>query len=989
MLKHLPLMKLKCKPIIFIIIWIMANGVLWAQTTTITGVVTSADDKQPIPGVTVVIKGTTTGTITDLDGRYSLQAKANDTLAFSFVGMKPQFHAVGANKTIDVVLKSAATLMDEVVVVGYGTESKKLLTGSVSNVNTDDIKFMPTPTVDAILQGKTPGVMINQNSGTPGGGMTVRIRGINSISAGSDPLYIVDGVPILSGNFGQVGFSGQGLNAISDINPEDIESISILKDASSAAIYGARASNGVVLITTKRGKAQKTKINFGAYVGNQRLWKKLQMLDADQWYEYRRELGENPQITGYNTDWIDEVTNDKKLTDALTSNIELSASGGDEKTTFYVSGNHFTEEGVIKGTYYRRLNGRLNIDHYVNKKLKIGFNTNITDAYNKRVEGDQTLFGVLPNAISLAPNVPIYKADGTYDETGQYANPIAIANETKNINTTFRNLGNVSMDYKIIKGLMFKSKLGYDFHALQEHSFDPPITRQGLRYNGLGIEATSKASNIMVNYLLSYEKQFNNVHNVDAILGHDYNKYKRTSTFQDASNFPSEKFEYLANAATLRTSSANKSEEAINSFFTRIKYNYNYKYLMTLNFRYDGSSKFGENNKYGAFPGISLGWRISEEDFFKSVPYIDDMKLKLGYGLTGNDQIPNYRFLELYSGQRYGLSPAIYYSQISNPDLRWEKSAQLSIGTDIALLKELIILNIEYFNKKTKDLLLTKPLPLSTGFSGVTENIGEMENKGFEFGITTRNVEKNDLLWTSNFNFSTYKNEVTKLYQNQPLSPTGRAQSSIEVGKPIGFFYGYKSLGVDPTTGELIFEDINGDGQITAADQTDIGNPHPDFIVGLNNNMKWKNIDVALMLQGSYGNDVFNGSRRYIESISGNDNQTIAALDRWKEPGDITDVPKAGNLNAGQISSYLVEDGSYLRIKNLTIGYNFGKKVLNYVKFNNAKVYATVYNLYTFTNYSGMDPEVNYAGDTDVVMGVDFFTYPQVRKIIFGISVGL
>lgn len=988
MLKHLTLFKRLCKPISFIMIWIMATAMLYAQTNTITGVVTSADDKQPIPGVTVVIKGTTKGTITDLDGKYALQAGPADTLAFTFVGMKPQFHAVGAKKTIDIVMKSAATLMDEVVVIGYGTESKKLLTGAISSVNADDIKYLPTPTVDAVLQGKTTGVFVSQNSGTPGGGISVRIRGVTSINAGNHPLYIIDGIPVVSGNLGQIGFSGQTINAISDLNPEDIESISVLKDAAAASIYGARGANGVVLITTKKGKTEKTKVTASAYYGWAKMWKKLEMLNAEQYQEYRKELtGSAIDPSLPNVNWIDEVTRT-----APVQNYEVTTSGGSEKTAFYFSGSYFKEDGVLIGTSYNRFSGRLNLDHTANNNLKFGMGYHLSSATNKRVEGDQSLNGVLPNAISMAPTISVYDKEGNYNETGFYANPVAIANEAINTANSNRNLANFYVDWKIIDKLMFKTKWGIDNYILKEHSFDPPTTRQGARYNGQGIEANAFANKLTSNNYFSWERQFVDVHNFDAVLGYSFEKYNRKNDYIQGRSFPSEKFEYLESATTIVAARSSKLDRGSQSYFSRLKYNYKYKYLLTINSRIDGSSRFGKNNQYGFFPGVSLGWRIYEESFFKAVPYINDCKLKLSWGRTGNDDIPDFRHMALYNNTIYGDLSGLYLSQLASPDLKWETTNQTDVGLEVNAFQDKIVLVIDYYNKQTNDILLSRPLPPSSGFASIMDNIGAMENKGIEIGLQTKNMDKQDFIWSSSLNFSTNKNKVKSLYEDQPIMVGGRGQQRIEVGKPISYFYGYKSLGVDPSTGDMVFEDINGDGVITANDQTMIGNPHPDFVAGFTNNFSYKNFEVSLFLQCVYGNDIFNGNRIYLEALKGEDNQTTAVLDRWKTPGDITDIPRATNSdpnNNNRISNRFIEDGTYLRVKNLTIAYNLDKKILKYVKLSSARVYFTGSNLLTFTKYSGMDPEVNYAGDSNLTMSTDFFTYPQVRKIIFGINIGL
>jgi len=949
----------------------------------LSGTVKARNDRQPLPGVNVYVKGTTIGTATDLDGSFELNVPLTArVLVFSIVGMKTEEVTIGPDNVINMLLAEERLGLEEVIVVGYGTQSRKLVTGSVDVVNEDAIKEVPLRTIDGVLQGKASGVYVQQNSGTPGGAMSVRIRGNSSIQAGNQPLYVVDGVPVTSGNYGQVGFSGQGINAIADLNPNDIESITVLKDASAAAIYGARAANGVILITTKRGAQKKTVINVNVSQGVQQLTKKLNMMNSAQWNEYK-----GLESNGIETDWLSEI-----FRSAPTSNYELSAIGGDDRTKFFVSGTYYKQDGILLGTSYERLNGRVNLDHKVNDKLTIGSNLSLSYSINNRVEGDQSLNAPLPNSISLLPIIPVFNQDGSYNEDGAFANPIAIATEAINQTHSYRTMGNVFADYVLAKNLVFSTKWSVDILNLREHSYDPITTRQGKRSNGIGIFASSNVLNAISSNVLKYATSFGENHNIDGLAGYSFEKLNVRSALIRGTDFPNEKFQYLASAATITTATASARDRGLNSWFGRANYNYKYKYLVSLTARYDGSSKFGVNNRYGFFPAASLSWRLSQEDFMKDIPKLNELKIRTSYGLTGNDGIPDFRNLALFGGgYNYMGQPGIAPIQLENPDLKWETTAQFNIGIDVEMFEERIALSADYYNSQTRDLLLARPISLTSGFSSITSNIGELENKGFEFVLNTVNV-KFPVEWTTSLNLTINRNKIKKLYKGQPLDNLGRGSNRFEEGQPAGIFFGYRSLGVDPSTGDIVFDDVNGDGKITAEDRVKIGDPNPKFIGGFTNSLNWKNFDLSVFLQFSYGNDIFNGTRIFVESMKGTDNQTTDVLRRWKKPGDITDIPRAieeDPNNNNRISSRFIEDGSFLRLKTLTFGYNFPEDLLKRVKMNNMRIYLSAYNLLTFTNYSGMDPEVHYSGDDDLRMGTDFFTYPQPRSFTVGINIGL
>ena len=986
MIKNLPSFSTKIC-LLFFLLW--SHYSFSQNQRIVTGRIVSSDG-DTIPGASVVEVGTFNGSVSNMDGTYSLKVSEKATkLEFSSIGYVKQQIEIGSNTLINVVLKTDVKSLSEVVVVGYGVEQKALLTGSVGIIKAETLKDIPVATIDGIIQGQTAGVQVIQNSGTPGTEMSVRIRGTSSISGSSQPLYVIDGIPVTTGNFGQVGYEGQGINALSDLNPSDIESISVLKDAASASIYGARASNGVVIITTKRGANKKSIINFNAYYGSQKAWNRLEMMDAKDWMLYRNDLAEAEVFSQndinnikINTDWQDVI-----FRSAPISNYELSSTGGNEKTKFFMSGNLFRQEGILIGTDYKRLNGRINVDHKISDRLTIGTSIGLTYAKTNRVEGDQTLQGPLPNGISTPAIFPVYNSDGTYNQEGPYSNAVSIANEAINQNFSFRNIANIYADYKIIPNLTFSTKWGVDFLNFREHTYESIKTVQGAKFNGLGFETYSNVINVVSNNLLKYQQTIEKS-DFEFLVGYSFEKYQSRSSFIRAQDYADQNLQYINSASTIVSASSAASDDGLRSYFGRANYNFDNRYIVTLSARLDGSSRFGENNRNGVFPALSAGWRIGQEKFFK-VKNISELKVRASYGLTGNDDIPPFLYAELYGNTSYGGQPAIFPNNIPNPDLKWESTTQFDLGLDVGFFKDRITLTADYYNKQTKDLLLSRPLPSSSGFSSITENVGEVENKGFELSLSTQNLSEKQLTWSTTINFSVNRNKVLKLYNGQALDDLGRGSNRIEEGEPIGIFYSYESLGVDPSTGDIVYKDVNVDGQITTADRTKIGNPHPDFIGGITNTLTYKGFDMSLFFQGSYGNDVFNGSRLFLESLQGGDNQLAVVNNRWQNPGDITAIPDATSdpvraASNKRVSSRFLEDGSYLRLKNITIGYRLNKDFLERKKISNFRIYVSSQNLFTFTKYTGLDPEVNYRGNDNAVIGTDFFTYPQARTYTIG-----
>ena len=985
---HLHIRNFPVAIIVSVILMLINSSISFAGTTPvlqeikITGKVLS-EDGSPLPGANILLFGTYKGVISKPDGSYEITVPSSESiLVFSFVGYKNQQITVGSQTIITVTLVADTETIEELVVVGYAVEQKILLTGAVGVVKSDALKDIPVSTVDGLMQGQATGVQVMQNSGTPGGEISVRIRGTGSIGGSGQPLYIIDGIPVITGDFAQVGYEGQGTNALSDLNPNDIESISILKDAAAASIYGARAGNGVVIITTKRGGNQRTLINFSAYKGVQQVWKRLEMLNAKQWMEYRNDLqgpGTFSQSEMDNikidTDWQDVI-----FRSAPIANYELSASGGNEKTRFFMSGNLFQQEGTVIGSDYSRVNGRLNIDHNISEKLTVGASIGLTYAKTDRIEGDQTLHGPLPNGISTPAIFPVYNTDGTYNQEGPYSNALSIANEATNQNFSYRTIGNTFFNYQILPGLSFSSKWGVDFLNFNEHAFEFN-TVQGQKYNGLGFETYSNALNLVSNNILKYQKSFGK-NEIEFLGGYSFEKDQTRQIFIRAQDYVNENLEYISTVSgnSIVNASTYASNSGIRSWFGRANYNYNNKYIGSLSGRFDSSTKFGENNMTGLFPAVSVAWRIGEEYFMDNLPKISELKIRTSYGLTGNDDIPAFRFLEQWGVTSYGGQPGMYPLSIPNPDLKWETTAQLDIGVDAGFYNNRIFVTADYYNKQTKGLLQDRPLPPTSGFGSITENIGEVENKGIELGITTENL-KGSLTWNTVINFSANRNKVLKLYKGQPIDDIGRGGNSVREGEAIGIFYSYKWLGIDPSTGDCVY----------SSERMKVGNPQPDFIGGITNILKYKGFDLNVFFQFSYGNDVFNGSRLFLESLQGGDNQLASVIRRLQKPGDITDIPRATSdpvkkVENKRVSSRFIEDGSYLRLKNLTFGYTIPRNISNKLHLESMRVYFSGQNLLTFTNYSGLDPEVNYSGNDNTLIGTDFFTFPQARSFNLGVN---
>lgn len=952
----------------------------------ISGEVLDYSTGERIAGVNV-ITDENQGTYTDSLGRFSLTVKHGQALTLSSIGYNPITYRVATDTLVKLWLQPKVNPIDEIVIVAFGSEQRNLLTGAVSVINPQQFAQLNESSVMGSFQTNLTGVLIQNNAGTPGSSVKMNIRGVTSISAGNSPLFVIDGVPVINGNYSQLDFSGQTIDAITDIPVNDIESITVLKDASSSALYGTRASNGVVLIATKRGQPEKSTIMFDSYFGLQQANRKLKMLNANQWMtmvnEEAIQKGDPPVYTDefisnnkIDTRWLDEV-----FRIAPTYSLAVSFKGGDSKSAYFVSGSYFNQDGIVLGSDYSRYGFRVNYDYNITSKVKLEVGNGFSYSTNNRVEGDQSLNGPLPNAISMPPIYPVYNPNGTFNNDGPYANPVSIAKEEKNLAKSHRNLANLILTYNHSNNIRLIAQSGIDYYNLNEQTFAPKQTRQGSKYDGLGIEATSNVITFYHSTYANFNKRWERS-SLEILAGLSSEKYLEHGTYLRSQGFPGSSIGFLQGGA-VPVQAISREVDALNlSVFTRLKYIYSNRYIFTFNFRRDGSSKFGISNRFGNFPAIAFQWNAFEEPFYPQQKIMPNVRLTLSYGLTGNDQISDFRALDLFApGSNYGGAAGLRPAQIANPDLKWESTHQFNAGIRIDWL-ERIRFSADYYVKNTNDLLYRLPLPTSTGFSYIISNIGKVRNRGFELEINADALIA-PLFWNIGLTLSMNRNRVVSLYQNLPLRNIGRASSSIEVGQPISFFYGYKALGVNPADGMMIYKDLNGDGIINDFDKTRIGSPFPNLYGVLTNQFTYRSFSLNLNIYFSLGNEIFNATRMYTETLS-KSNQTIAVLRRWQQPGDITDVPKASTYNK-LVSSRFIEDGSFVRLKNIKISYTVSKKILRKTFLSDLQFYLAGKNLITWTRYNGMDPEVNYNGENSIVMGTDFFTCPQPKTLIAGV----
>ncbi len=966
-----------------------------AQGKLISGKVTD-NSGMGLPGVTILVKGTTTGTVTDVDGAYSLNV-SGATLVFSYIGFTPQEVTVAGQTTINVVLLEDTKLLNEVVVIGYGAQKKKDLTTAVVVVGEKEIKDRPIISAAQALQGKAAGVQVIQPSGKPGSGLAVRVRGATSIIASNEPLYVVDGVPTTD---------------ISGINPQDIASMTVLKDASSSAIYGARAANGVVLITTKRGNSDSPVISFNTYYGTTSLRKSIDVLNTGQYRDLMEEIGVplDPSWTN-NTDW-----QDKTFGKGTQQSYQLSVSGGDEKNKYFVSGGYMSEEGMVAPARFDRYTVRVNLDNEVRSWLKIGTSFNIMSINTKDTPDNSSSGrgGVIMSALNTPPFLSVYQekgGDDWFNDNVQriyapnpfqpsWENPIAYMQGPDQKSRDNKIFGNIFADIRLMEGLHFKTRGGIDNTSHEyDYYLDPFMTNYGRQNHGIGRSDKTNSNVWLFENTLDYSAKFDK-HSVTAMVGSSIQEYSGNGTYIEGMDYPDDTLVTAIWAANqLSTGGTWQSEWGLVSFFGRATYDYNNKYYLTASVRRDGSSKLA--NPWGTMPSFSAGWRISSERFMEGMNVINDLKLRGGWGVNGNQEgISDYASYALTSYYRRDPTdplsgPGSYQSSLGNPDLKWETTAQTNLGFDLAMFNSRLIFNFDAYYKKTSDVLLNVQLTSSLPVNTIQTNAGEIVNKGLEFNLSTINFDKTRFKWSSDFNMSFNKNELTKL-DYTPVYFFGRIYSNnqdvniLEVGLPLGAFYGYVSEGVDPETGDIIYGDLNDNGIFDPGDRKVIGYGMPDFTFGFTNNISYDRFSLNLFFQGSFGNDIFNATRIDLEGMFDSKNQSVDVLDRWQNPGDITDIPRAvggGNVDNVYNSTRFIEDGSYIRLKSATLSYTALSNNPKVKAIKRLSVYVTGQNLLTFTKYTGFDPEVNSFGSSSVSMGVDYGTYPQSRSIVVGLNV--
>ena len=1006
-----------------------------SQTRTVSGRVTDQASGGGLPGVTVLLKGTTNGVSTNSDGSFNLSVPDNGgTLVFSSVGMTTQERAIGTESQLNVALAQDAKQLSEIVVVGYGSQNKTLVTGAVTSVDAKQFEGQPVAGLDQVLQGRASGVQVTQNSGTPGGGVSVRIRGNNSISAGSDPLYVIDGVPINTGSYSNVGVGNQQLNALSDINPNDIASIEVLKDASAAAIYGSRAANGVVLVTTKHGKSGRTKVDLNYYTGVQQTIKRAEVLNGKEAQDLINEqrvngglapryVAANPTaaqvlFTGADTNWQNEI-----FRTAPVSNYSATVSGGDAKTKFLLSGTFFDQQGIIIASGFKRGSGRLNLEHSISDRVRVGSNLSLSRSLSNRIANDNNIYGVLSAAVLLGSQTPVYNPDGTYgrDPFSSVENPVAAALEPTLQARNGRLIGNVFAEVEPVKNLRLRTSFGADYLTLKEDQFLPNVLLQAVGSNGSGTSNNRSDVNWLNETTANYTKTFNDDHNVNLLLGGSVQKSVQEGIQATATNFPGNTIRTLAAGSLKSQASSDATVWTLVSGFARLNYDFRGKYIVAASVRRDGSSRFGKNNQYGVFPAASLAWRVGQEDFLKDNDIVSELKVRAGYGQTGNFDIANFASRGLFgvgvnNNANYLQQAGLVPTQIANPDLTWEKSAEYNVGVDFGVFDNRVLLSANVFERNTNKLLLNRQLPLTSGLGSISQNIGSLQNRGLEFEVTTQNVKSTDFTWTTNFNVSMIRNKVTSLVDDAPFA-AGFA-SRVQVGESLGSFYGFQVDRLFQTTdeiaaldaaaklnngatavyqkdakpGDIKFVDLDNNGVINALDQKIIGSAQPNFFGGINNTLGYKGIDLNFFFQFTQGNEIYNNTRAFAEGMNGQFGQLATVRNRWTPTNTNTDMPRAvnGDPNTNRrTSTRFLEDGSYLRLKTITLGYNLPTNIVSVARLQSARIYVSGQNMLTFTKYQGLDPEISTFSGTNTALGTDFLTFPQARTIQVGINIGL
>lgn len=1021
------------------------------QERTVTGVVTSGTDGEALIGVSVQVKERPqVGTITDFEGRYSLQARSNETIVFSYIGFKSQ--EVKASKTVvNVELEEDSEILDEVVVVGYGTMKRSDLTGSVVSVGEDEIKQSIVTSLDQALQSKAAGVSVTQNSGTPGGGISVSIRGINSLN-GNEPLYVIDGVAI-SGN------NDSNSSVLSSINPSDVVSMEILKDASATAIYGSRASNGVVLITTKQGQAGKTRITYEGYYGLQQLPKKLGVMNLREYAEYQNLRAEvigfgerpefaDPSLLGEGTDWQGEI-----FQNASMHNHQLNISGGNDNVKYSVSAGYLQQEGIAIGSDFERFSARVNMDNKITKWLSTGLRASVAQTtQNNTIDSGN----IIRTAIEQLPDTPARNPDGSWGAQAEnmygiyFSNPVAEALMRENYNRGLQMYVDFFADVTLWKGLVFRAEYAGNYYYSNTYQYTPSYDYGHYVQSSTGSRGANNGSNWTLKTYLTYNGTFGK-HNISAMAGHEAqeNRYETLYASRDNYLFNTIHELNMGDSSTAKNSSG-RGSSAIESYYGRLNYGYDDRYLATFTVRGDGSSSFGPANRWGVFPSMALAWKINNEKFLKNVKWLNNLKLRLGWGLVGNQSASSYAYGVTMASAASIWGTGFYAGNYPNDKLKWEETRAWNAGLDLNLFDNRVEFIFDTYLKNTDNLLMRASLPsYVTGIiTSPWVNAGAMENKGAEFTLNTVNISKKDFTWRTGITISFNKNKITKLYtETAGLSGTVDGSQTLTystVGQPVGQYYGYKVVGMfkeesdfyqrdadgnflldkngnrlpvalpenqhiakdEVWVGDYIFEDLNGDGVIDEQDRTYLGNPEPKFSYGFNNTFTYKGFDMNIFINGVYGNKLVNLFRQDFTNPMRNSNLLKEAtgiahveLIDPAQPEEIWNVhvsnPESatvqrlntadGNDN-NRMSSRFVEDGSYLRIKNISLGYTFPQKWTRKWHIENLRVYMNIQNAFTFTKYKGYDPEVGAYNYNVLLRGVDYARYPSQRIYTVGLN---
>jgi TonB-dependent starch-binding outer membrane protein SusC len=1033
---HLPLYNflsylasLMKKTLLLFALTLLSTSIVLAQT--ITGTVTDALTNEVLVGASIQIKGSNRGTTTDLEGKYKINISQGDVLVVRYTGYTPYEVAAPASNTLDIALESTASTLEDVVVVGYGVQKKSQITGAIASISNKDFKDQPVSNLAQSIQGRVTGLNAMSPSGTPGGGLLVSVRGNNA------PLYVVDGIPLLaesqsalSTSFDLQGASvgsGQTLSSISDINPNDIERIEVLKDASAAAIYGARAANGVILITTKRGQAGKSEVNFNAYTGIQQVSRPIEFMSSEQFVELIEEARRNdlaiyqsdpayfgdgfdPSVlteplenfdlsSGQNTNWLNEITRTAPI-----NNYELSLRGGSDKTRFFTSAGWFDQQGILIENFYKRFTYRLNLDHDLNSKVTVGTSLNTSYSRNRRSFNDNTYTGIITNALGASPLMPALDEAGDYARFEDYQvnwlsdNPVKSAREIRAFTNTYRLLGTTYLEWKVLPTLKWRSTFSTDAVFVQDNQFKSPITADAEAFGGEALEAGFRNLTWLSEHTLSYTTAMGK-NNLSAVGGATFQRTTLNRSAALGQGFPPGGLERVSSAANILSAVSVGSGFGLVSYLGRVNYDYDNRYLITASFRADGSSRFAKDNRYGVFPSAAVAWRVSSEPFFTS-GLITDLKVRASYGLTGDQEIGDFQNTIFYAPSRYDGQPGLQIRNIADPNLSWQSNRMLNLGIDYELVSGRFGGSVEFFKSNKLRLLSEDIVPGTTGFATVTRNSGEVQNLGVEANLRASVLSGRALRWEVNFNTTWIRNEIRALTSDGVLLNAYsdlEATHILQVGQPIASFWGLKYTGVDPQTGDVTFEDTNGDGVVDFDDAQIIGNAMPDWFGGLTNSLQYKQWDLSVFARYSVGNQVYNLIRATTENLGWSNegglssvyaNNTTRVLDRWRQPGDQAEFGRASFVyqNSYQNSSQFVENASFLRLQNITLGYTIpqGRRM------HGTRLYVEAQNAYVLTRYSGFDPEVSSNGGlADRTAGVDYGAYPQARTFLVGINLKL